>query len=86
VGRTDVERVPLARTYTVFNAQQCEGIAVPELPARSFNPIEAAQAILDGLPAPRPTIEHGGSRAFYSPTTEHIQLPSRESFDHPAHY
>ena len=46
----ELERVPLVRTYTVFNAEQCEGIAVPELQARSFNAIQAAQAILDGIP------------------------------------
>jgi antirestriction protein ArdC len=82
----ELERVPLARTYTVFNAEQCEGIVVPELQARSFNAIEAAQAILDGIPAPRPTIQHGGSQAYYSVASDRIQLPPRESFDRPADY
>ena len=35
------------------------------------------------MPGP---IEYGGPSAYYSPSTDRIQLPPRESFDRPAHY
>ena len=52
-GRT----VPLLRSYTVFNALQCDGLDVPA--ARPFQPITAAEEIAAGMPS-APTVTHGG--------------------------
>ena len=37
------KRVPFLRYYTVFNLQQTEGIDIPELQTRDFNPILKAE-------------------------------------------
>lgn len=70
----------ITRNYTVFNAQH-----VPELqkikPVMSeeekANQIETAETIIQNCFVP---ITYGGSRAYYSQTTDDIHLPNRESF------
>lgn len=69
--------VPVLRYYTVFNAEQCEDIAVPapENPTwAEHDPIGAAEAVILAMPN-RPTIEMGGVRACYSPLRDHVQVP-----------
>ena len=63
-----------AKAYTVFNVAQCEGI---ELPAALPCPPEgervaAAEALIAATGA---VIRHGGTRAFYAPSTDTVQLP-----------
>ena len=47
------------------------------MPATVIPPIEQAEAFVAKTGAP---ITHGGSRAFYRPSTDSIQLPPREAF------
>ena len=62
-----------ARGYSVFNAAQVDGYQVPAVPAISeAERIESAERFFSALGA---DIRHGGSRAYYSPTTDHIQMP-----------
>lgn len=79
--------VPFLRTYTVFHVSQCDGIPA-ELPfdAPIFEPIPAAQSMLDGyLDRESIPLRHGGDRAFYS-HLDYIQMPARESFNSPDGY
>lgn len=81
-----VRRIPLLRAYTVFHASQIDGIPPYEPPTRDdkrFTPIEEAEILLKNSGA---EIHHGGPRAFYSPTTDHIQLPPKEAFTKPEGY
>lgn len=80
-------RVPMLRYYNVFNIDQCEGIdyAPAAAPVREFSPIESADSIWNGY-ANRPTLAHGGGRAYYRPGDDHIQMPARESFVTDADY
>ena len=79
--------VPLLRHYTVFNAEQTEGIPEVSLPELDLEPhidrvqaIEAAEAIVTGYDNP-PRINHeGGDSAFYRRDTDTIALPPRGSF------
>lgn len=79
----EVERgIPFLRAYTVFCADQIE-----DLPARYY-------AAADPAPKPLERIEHadrffdntgavvryGGDQAYYSPVSDHVQLPHPESF------
>lgn len=78
-------QVPVLRHYNVFNADQCDGIEPPDrIPPDDntppFEPIEAAQRIVDGYPNP-PTIQHGGSRAFYRASTDTVQIAVPERFE-----
>ncbi len=73
------------RTYTVFNGQQIDGIPPFAIePRKPFEIIEAGERILTDSGA---DIRHGGSKAFYRPSTDHIQLPPKDAFvDEPAYY
>jgi antirestriction protein ArdC len=69
-----------ARATPVFAAEQVDGFQVPvidPLPATVITPIEQAEAFVAATGA---TITYGGSRAFYRPSTDSIQLPPREAF------
>jgi antirestriction protein ArdC len=69
-----------ARATPVFAAEQVDGYQVPVIdapPATVITPIEQAEAFVAATGAP---IHHGGTRAFYRPSTDSIQLPPREAF------
>jgi antirestriction protein ArdC len=79
-GEDAVRHIPLLRAFSLFHASQIEGIpdyippTIEEAPWRSP---EAAETILTNSGA---VVRIGGERAFYSPATDHIQLPPRSAF------
>jgi len=76
----------LLRAYTVFHASQIDGLPPYEPPTvdgNEFTPIEEAEALLKNSGA---EIHHGGPKAFYSPSSDHIQLPPKEAFAEPTGY
>ncbi len=78
------KRFALARGYSVFNAAQVDGYKPKELPPSDKKQrIENAERFFAALGA---DVRHGGNRAFYSPSTDHIQLPVFEAFKDPASY
>ena len=78
--------IPFARTYTVFNVSQCEGLALvlPEAGPGpvTFDPIQGAEALWEGMPQ-RPELHYGGDRAWYMPGLDLVKLPPREAFGTP---
>jgi antirestriction protein ArdC len=69
--------VPMLRYYHVFNAEQCDGIEVPDavpFTPTTFQAIEAADAIVKGY-TDGPVIEHGGTQAFYRPSADTVYIP-----------
>jgi antirestriction protein ArdC len=79
VGR----KIPFAKTYTVFNESQCEGLSLvlPEVgpvPV-TFDPIQEAEALWDGMPQ-RPELHYGGDRACYMPGLDLVKMPLRGAF------
>jgi antirestriction protein ArdC len=80
--------VPFLRSYTVFNAEQIEGIKFPPLPEpsdRPFNPIERAEEIVKGWKDAPKTL-HGYGNAYYKPETDKIYLPNKQDFESPEEY
>lgn len=77
--RDEGETRLFARATPVFAAEQVDGFQAPtvEGPTTPFSPIEAAEAFVTKTGA---IVHHGGSRAFYRPSTDSIQLPPREAF------
>ncbi len=77
--------IPLARIYTVFNAEQCEGLALPPLAEDEMPEMvegnEPAEMILA-----LPHLKHGDSRACYLPGPDLVLLPKRSSFEHDDFY
>jgi antirestriction protein ArdC len=49
-------------------------------PVKTFNPIEACEAVWDGYKG-RPTLINGNGRAFYRPATDQIGMPAKTDFD-----
>ncbi|GHU86733.1 antirestriction protein [Clostridia bacterium] len=79
----EVERdIPFLKTYNVFNVEQIEGLpagyyAAPAPSAEPGERIEHADRFFDNTGA---VVRYGGDKAFYSPVTDHVQLPRPEFF------
>ncbi len=76
--------VPMLRYYSVFNAEQCSGLNLPELPKRhqlnENQRIERAGILVQSMPD-RPNIQEGGASAWYKPMPDLVQIPALETFD-----
>ena len=78
--------VRVLKHYSVFHASQIDGIppyAAPTVEEAPWMRAEAADIILKNSGA---VIRIGGDRAFYSPLTDHIQLPPVEAFSGPSEF
>lgn len=73
------------RIYTVFNAQQIDGVPAIEIkPYEAWEACEAGERILANSGA---DIVHTGERAYYNRGTDRICLPPKELFaDAPGYY
>ena len=71
-------RLLFTRGYSVFNAAQVDGYAPKAEPEpTALERIEHADAFFKTLDS---NIRHGGNRAYYSPITDHIQMPPLAAF------
>lgn len=70
----------VARYYTVFNIEQCDGLDRPAdtSPMPDIAPLDKAEAITGGYQGP--TIEHKGLRPCYVPATDRVLMPERSKF------
>jgi len=78
-----VRRIPLLRAFTLFHASQIDGIppyVPPTIAEAPWRAPEAAEIILANSGA---VVRIGGERAFYSPATDHIQMPPQSAFATP---
>src|ERR1700733_3269953 len=87
-GKETTEQIPFLKAYTVFNAEQVEGLpghyyALAEAPKNVSERLDDAEAFFT---ATRIDTRHGGNKAFYSPSQDFIQLPSYESFENREYY
>jgi antirestriction protein ArdC len=80
-------RMPFCKFYKVWNVEQTTGLEaiVAERLAGTedgtpVNPIEAAQAIVDGWHG-CPEIAHGGNRAAYHPGSDKVHMPEMQAFE-----
>ncbi len=71
--------IPFLRYYTVFNAQQCENISIPEDKEIDFNQIEECEKTIIAMPE-KPYIKYGISKACYIPSMDTIKMPNENSF------
>lgn len=88
-GDTDTEdgeskRRVVISSFALFNACQTEGYVPGEVPERpQHERIEAAEEFFSSLPM---GLKHGGSKAYYSPSTDHVYMPPFEAFMDPLAY
>ena len=80
-GTTEKKAVPVLRYFTVFNADQCEGLDVPavNVPLIDFQPLARCEEVVARMPSP-PAIQHRGQRACYSPARDTVEMPKPELF------
>ena len=69
----------VARASYVFNANQVDGYALPDAP-QPLGPVARLQVVDRFIAATEARIEHGGDRAYYRPSTDHIQMPDEGLF------
>lgn len=82
-GTTADRKIPFLKSYTVFNAEQCDGLpahyyAKAEPMAADVRPLEAAAAFFANTGA---DIRAGGNRAFYNPTGDYVTVPEAATFE-----
>jgi antirestriction protein ArdC len=75
--------IPFMKGYTVFNAQQIDGL--PEhFNARTepqhSQPIETIEQAERFFSSTKADIRHGGNQAFYSPDRDSVQMPEIQAF------
>jgi antirestriction protein ArdC len=78
--RREARLFPVLRSYGVFHASQIDGIneyAPPTLEQSPWSRPDEVQTILDYSGV---ALRTGGEKAFYSPSTDHIQLPPDVAF------
>jgi antirestriction protein ArdC len=81
-GRTIEAEIPFLREYTVFNAEQCEGLPshfhqLAEQPTESVQRIDATEQFFRQTGA---DIRYGGNQAYYSCGLDYVQMPIIECF------
>lgn len=86
-GEEVEESIPFLKAYHVFNASQCDGLpdrfyGKVELPPEQGR-IERADHFFRNVGS---TVRHGGNRAYYSPSSDHIAMPPLQAFLEPHHY
>lgn len=73
----EVETYRFFKVGKVFNVAQCDGIEIPQVPVHQWEPLEAAETLID---ASKASIRYQGDKARYSPTFDVIELPERSRF------
>jgi antirestriction protein ArdC len=80
----ELEReIPFLKGYTVFNAEQCDGLpphysAMAQAPALS--PIERIEHADRFFAATGADIRQGGTRAYYAEGADYVQMPPFQTF------
>jgi antirestriction protein ArdC len=83
---SDARRVGFLKRFTVFHADQCDGLPVdadaPPLPGRA-ELLPHVEAVIAATGA---DIRIGGDMAFYSPSHDFIQVPRQEAYFEPINW
>ncbi len=73
------KQIPMARTYTVFNVEQCDGYELPEdTPKRTWDKDKEIESKIKELDV---NLEIKGSSACFMPKADVIRIPSAGRFD-----
>jgi antirestriction protein ArdC len=82
-------QIPILRYFRVFNAEQCDGLKLPELyqpkPLEPHERIERAEVLIKSMVS-RPEIREGGQAAWYRPADDLVQVPEIGRFSSADHY
>lgn len=74
----ETKRIPMLRTFTVFNVAQCDGLKPREVkPLKEPDRDAQAEAFIAAVGA---DVRHGGNRAFFSPLEDYVNVPALAQF------
>jgi antirestriction protein ArdC len=81
-GEESERDIPFMKGYTVFNVEQIEGLPAqfypkPEPRSEELLRIERAEAF---FAATKAVVRHSGTQAYYSISSDHVQMPPFEIF------
>lgn len=81
-GEESERAIPFMKGYTVFNVEQIDGLpdrfyAKAEPRGETVQRIERMESFFAATGA---VVRHGGNRAYYSISTDHVQMPPIEAF------
>jgi len=77
-GEVERDGYFMAKGFTVFNVEQCEGIEAPALP----QPMPVTDTfMLDVCDSVGAEVRHGGNQAYFIPSQDHIAMPLAEQFN-----
>jgi antirestriction protein ArdC len=79
-GEEGTKRIPLLRAFTLFHVSQIEGAPEFVPPTVAEAPWRAPDGVETIVGNSGAVVRIGGERAFYSPVTDHIQIPPRHAF------
>jgi antirestriction protein ArdC len=81
-GEESERDIPFMKGYTVFNVEQVEGLPANfyAVAQPALDPVQRIARADEFFARTRADIRHGGNRAFYRISTDHIQMPPFESF------
>jgi antirestriction protein ArdC len=82
-NETKARRIPMARDYWVFNAEQVEGFQAQNPTVSRAERIERAEEFFRLLGV---NIEPGGNQAFYRRETDAVHMPAFAAFKEPLFY
>lgn len=83
-GNITKRGIPFLRYFTVFNANQCDGLDVDEPVATTpeHDPIESCEEVSNGYRLRGgPPLQHGGDKAYYRPFTDTVTMPLLAQFE-----
>ena len=78
-GEDEIRDSLLARVYTVFNIEQCEGVTMPKF-RKDPEPLPPPPTITSVYSTLCTSVRHGGDFACYSPGPDVITMPKPEAF------
>ncbi|EQA6227941.1 ArdC family protein [Enterobacter ludwigii] len=81
----EIEKIPMLKSFTVFNVEQIDGLAIDAAPqpVTEFDPLPHVEAMIARTGA---NITERGVKAFYRPATDEIYLPDRFRFEDAANF
>jgi len=87
-GEESEYAIPFMKGYIVFNAEQIDGLTdlYYAKPAPQTPTIQRIERVEQFFSKTGVLLRHGGNRAYYSVSTDHVQMPPIESFRDAAAY
>jgi antirestriction protein ArdC len=81
-GEESERDIPFLKGYTVFNAEQIDGLSAHFLApaAPRLDPVQRIEHAETFFAATGANVRHGGDRAYYRISTDDVQLPHFETF------